>query len=90
MPFTYIVNSEVDSDVFRRGFLNFVAVANVVRTMRTMRILQIGPRPTAFWTMMFNEGELLAKFGIQVFPVTLDDVKTETLRVERQNSPGLQ
>ena len=90
VPFTYIVNSEVDSDVFRRGFLNFVAVANVVRAMRTMRILQIGPRPTAFWTMMFNEGELLEKFGIQVFPVTLDDVKTETLRVERQNSLGLQ
>lgn len=89
VPFTYVVNSAVDSAVFQRGFLNFVAVANVVRAMRNMRILQIGPRPTAFWTMMCNEGELLEKFGVQVFPITLDDLKKATLDMERKNSEQL-
>lgn len=90
VPFTYIVNSSVDSDVFQRGLKNFLAAANVVRAMKKMRILQIGPRPTAFWTMMFNEGELLEKFGIQVFPITLEELKSATLDIERQNSDALQ
>lgn len=89
VPFTYIVNSPVDSEVFHRGFTNFLAAANVVKAMKNMRILQIGPRPTAFWTMMCNEGELLEQFGVQVFPITLDELKQATLDVEESNSTAL-
>jgi hypothetical protein len=43
----------------------------VVRAFRKLRILQISTRPTGFWSVMVNENELLEKFGIQVYPVTL-------------------
>lgn len=83
VPFTYITNSRVDAPVFERGFTNFIAAANVVRQFRSLRILQIGPRPSSFWTMMCNEGELLEKFGIELHPITLIDIQRETKRIEQ-------
>ncbi len=47
VPFTYVTNSRVNDPVFERGFTNFIAAANVVRQMRNLRILQIGPRPAS-------------------------------------------
>jgi len=90
VPFTYIVNSEVDSLVFDRGFKNFLAAANVVKAVRSLRILQIAPRPAGFWTMICNEGELLEKFGIETYPVTLIDVQNLTLSIEKSDRPDLQ
>lgn len=78
VPFSYIVNSSIDSKVFKKGFDTFVRVCAVVKAFRNLKILQIAPRPSDFWTMIYNEGELLEKFGIEVFPVTLQDVKNKT------------
>ncbi|MCM3257768.1 L-fucose/L-arabinose isomerase family protein [Paenibacillus lautus] len=89
VPFTYVTNSRIDDPVFERGFTNFVAAANVVRSFRTLRILQIGPRPSSFWTMMCNEGELLERFGIEIHPITLVDIQRETKRIEKNGSPEL-
>jgi L-fucose isomerase-like protein len=86
VPFTYVTNSRVDDPVFERGFTNFVAAANVVRQFRSLRILQIGPRPASFWTMMCNEGELLERFGIEIHPITLVDIQRASQRVEKGNS----
>lgn len=90
VPFTYITNSRVDDPVFERGFKNFIAAANVVRQFRSLRILQIAPRPASFWSMMCNEGELLEKFGIEIHPITLEDIKRATKREEASNSEQLQ
>jgi L-fucose isomerase-like protein len=81
VPFTYVVNSTVSDQVFEKGYKNFVAVCSVVKAIGKLRILQIAPRPDAFWTVICNEGELLEKFGIQVFPVTMSDFVIE---VEKQ------
>lgn len=89
VPFTYITNSRVDDPVFERGFTNFAAAANVVKQFRSLRILQIGPRPSSFWTMMCNEGELLERFGIEIHPITLVDIQRETKRIENGNSSEL-
>lgn len=89
VPFTYITNSTVDDPVFERGFTNFIAAANVVKAFNSLRILQIGPRPTSFWTMMCNEGELLERFGIELHPITLEDIKRETKKVEKKDSDEL-
>lgn len=89
VPFTYVVNSRVDDTVFERGFTNFVAVANVVKEFKQLRILQIGPRPASFWTMMCNEGELLEKFGIQIHPITLEDIKRATKQAEKKDDQAL-
>ncbi|SDZ38439.1 L-fucose isomerase [Evansella caseinilytica] len=89
VPFTYITNSTVDSQVFERGFKNFVAAANVVKHFKRLRILQISTRPADFWSVMCNEGELLEKFGIQIFPMTLAEMKQRTLKVEKNDSAEL-
>lgn len=90
VPFTYVTNSRVDDPVFERGFTNFVAAANVVRQFRSLRILQIGPRPASFWTMICNEGELLERFGIEIHPITLVDIQRAAKRVEAASGPDLQ
>lgn len=74
IPFTYIPNCGVQDKKFKEGLLNFIAAANVVKEFRSARILQISTRPADFWTMMVNEGELLEKFGIQVFPISMTEL----------------
>ena len=59
---------------------DFLAVCNVVRTFRHIRILQIGPRPFDFWSTMCNEGELLEKFGVELSPVPLPELTAEVKR----------
>lgn len=71
VPFTYIVNSSLDDPVFERGFLNFLAAANVVKQFRGARIGQIGTRPRDFYSVIVNESELLERFGIQTIPLDL-------------------
>ncbi|WP_263706449.1 L-fucose/L-arabinose isomerase family protein [Shouchella tritolerans] len=89
VPFTYITNSTVDSKVFERGFKNFIGAANVVKQFKQLRILQISTRPSDFWSVICNEGELLEKFGIQIYPITLDEIKQTTLKVEEEGSAEL-
>jgi len=43
-----------------------VAAANVVKQFRSLRILQIAPRPASFWTMMCNEGETLVHHSVGI------------------------
>ena len=90
VPFTYITNSRVDDPVFERGFINFVGAAHAVKAFRELRILQIGPRPSSFWTMMCNEGELLERFGIELHPITLVDIERATRKIEKSQSPDLE
>jgi len=89
VPFTYVTNCRVDDPVFERGFTNFIAAANVVREFRRLRILQIGPRPASFWTVICNEGELLERFGIEIHPITLIDIRRATEKVEKGDSAEL-
>ncbi|KYG91132.1 L-fucose/L-arabinose isomerase family protein [Metasolibacillus sp. FSL H7-0170] len=89
VPFSYIVNSSVEDIVFERGFRTFIGAANVVKQFRSLRILQIGPRPTDFWSVICNEGELLEKFGVELHPITLEEIKRQTNKVEAQNPPEL-
>lgn len=85
VPFTYIVNSKPEDLVFERGFKNFVSTASVVKAMNNLRILQISTRPASFLTMMYDEGALLEKFGISMIPITLQDIKTATEKIEAEN-----
>ncbi len=80
VPFTYLTNCRLSDPVFERGIRDFLAVCNVVKTFRHIRILQIGPRPFDFWSTMCNEGELLEKFGIELSPVPLPELTEEVKR----------
>jgi len=89
VPFTYITNCRLDDPTFERGFKNFIATANVVKHFRSLRILQIAPRPSSFWTMICNEGELLEQFGIEIHPITLEDIKSATLKIDKKGGADL-
>ncbi len=90
VKFTYIPNCTLDDPIFARGFDTFLRAVSVVKAFGKLRILQIAPRPASFWTMMYNEGELLEKFGIQVFPITLKELEMRTLTVEEEGGKVLQ
>ena len=48
VPFTYMTNCRLNDPVFERGIKDFLAVCNVVKTFRSIRILQISTRPFDF------------------------------------------
>jgi len=90
VPFTYIVNSKVEDNVFVNGYNSFLGVCAVVKAFKKIRILQISTRPSDFWTMISNEGELLEKFGVQTFPITLPDVERGVKNLINENGPEFQ
>ncbi len=90
VPFTYIKNSEIDSAAFAQGVQDFIKVCNVVKTFNNTRILQVGPRPFDFWTVICNEGELLERFNIQLSPIPLPELMEEINRVKAENYPAVQ
>ena len=73
VPFTYIENCRVGDPQFAAGVSRFLRAAAVVKSMRAMRIGQVGVRVDFFWTTIGNESELLEKFGIQVLPFDMAD-----------------
>ena len=85
VPFSYLSNCHLEDPAFEQGIMTFLAVCNVVRTFRNIRILQIGPRPFDFWSTMCNEGELLERFNIQLAPVPLPELKQEVCRALEDN-----
>ncbi len=78
VPFTYVVNCRVEDPELDRGYRMFAGVCSVVKAFRNMKILQIDTRPAPFWTMMYNEGELLDRFGIKILPMAISDIVGET------------
>lgn len=86
VPFTYMTNCRLDDPVFEQGLKDFLAVCNVVRTFRHMRILQISTRPFEFWSTMCNEGELLERFNIQLAPVPMPELTDEMKRAKAEKT----
>ncbi len=86
VPFTYMTNCRVDDPVFKRGLFDFLAVCNVVKTFKTIRILQISTRPFDFWTTMCNEGELLEKYNVQLSPIPMPELTDEIKRVKTEKT----
>ena len=69
IPFSHLNCCEVDSDDFKEGFDSFVRVACMVKNFKGLRIGQVGARPAPFFSVIWNEGELMEKFGIKIIPV---------------------
>ena len=84
--FTYLTMCRIEDPSFAEGIYRFLACANIVKQVKQATILQISTRPSGFWTMMVNEGELLEKFDIRIHPVTLSDVKREMDRIKSEES----
>lgn len=86
VTFTYITNTEPSDPVFLSGYEKFIRVVHVVKTMKSIRVLQIGPRPDEFLSVMANESELMELFGIEVYPVSLPQLYREMDRCRAEES----
>ncbi len=84
VPFTYMTNCRLTDPEFERGVRDFLAVCNVVRVFRGIRILQIAPRPFDFWSTICNEGELLEKFNIQLAPIPMPELTGEVKKAKEE------
>ncbi len=86
VPFTYMTNCRLNDPVFERGLRDFLAVCNVVKTFKNIRILQISTRPFEFWSTMCNEGELLEKFNIQLSPIPMPELTAEMKKAKEERT----
>lgn len=69
IPFSHIPCCRVESEEFKEGFEQFVRVSCMVKNFTGMRIGQIGTRPVPFFSVIWNEGELMQKFGVKIIPI---------------------
>lgn len=66
VKFSYIENCDIDAPAFDKGIKQFFSVATMVRNFKDMTILQVGTRIKPFSSIMYNELELVEKFGVHV------------------------
>lgn len=66
VPFTYIENCTMESEIFKDGFEKFLSVVTMVKNFKNLNVVQVGTRLTPFKSVMFNELELTEKFGINM------------------------
>ena len=69
IPFSHLPCCRVESEEFKAGFDSFVRVACMVKNFTGLRIGQVGLRPTPFYSVIWNEGELMEKFGVKIIPI---------------------
>jgi len=89
VKFTYIENCHPTDKIFLDGLNNFCRTASVVKAFKSMRILKIGDRPDAFFSVMANEEEMLSKFGIEVFPLSVGRIAVEVNKLKEKGSKEL-
>lgn len=89
IKFTYIECCAIDDPIFDREFKKFVSVACMVKNFRNLRIAQVGMRPKPFCSVIFNEGELLQRFGIQVIPINLAVIIDKYKRILKERQEEL-
>lgn len=71
IPFMHIPCCRVEEDIFTEGFWRFARVACMVKNYTNLRVGQIGIRPAPFFSVIWNEGELMGKFGLRITPINM-------------------
>ena len=90
VPFSFIKTCAVDDPAFAEGLRRFASVSCMVKNFRGMRIAQVGMRPKPFCSVIFNEGELMEKFGLQIIPVNLAVIIDKYNKILAENDAELE
>jgi len=90
VKFTHIPTCRVEDESFKQGLEDFAAVTCMLKNWKNMRLCQLGNRPLAFTSMMFNEDELLEKFGIEVFPLSGAEAARRVEKIREERADELQ
>ena len=89
VPFTYLTNSWIGGEDFKNGMSKFIRVVNVVKSVKNLNVLQISTRPEPFCSVICNENELLEKFNVHLYPITLNDLILKMKEIEKSDSKDL-
>ena len=88
VTYSYIHNVPADSPVFRSGFERFVRAANAVKSLKGLKIAQIGQRPAPFMSVIASEAALMEKLGVEVVPLgvgtvlrRMDEIRKDGVRI---------
>lgn len=71
LPFSHIPCCRIESEEFKEGFDRFLRVSCMVKNFTGMRIGQVGTRPAPFFSVIWNEAELMGKFGVKIIPINM-------------------
>jgi len=85
IPFSYIENCHIEDKAFDKGFKQFLSVVCMVKNFYHLKIVQVGTRVKPFKSVMFNETELVEKFGINVIPVNMAEAVDRLNRIYTEN-----
>ncbi|MBR1759468.1 MAG: hypothetical protein IJ744_12215 [Lachnospiraceae bacterium] len=87
IPFSHLPSCRVESEEFAAGFDSFIRTACMVKNFKGLRIGQIGLRPGPFYSVIWNEGELLEKFGVKLIPLNMGVIKQKFEAVLEEYPP---
>ena len=87
IPFSHLPCCRVESEEFKSGFDSFVRVACMVKNFKGIRVGQIGLRPAPFYSVIWNEGDLIEKFGVKMIPINFALVEQRMKAVSAENPP---
>ena len=90
IPFSYIETCRVEDERLRLGLLKFFSVSCMVKNFTHMKIAQVGMRPAPFYSVIYNEGELIEKFGITVIPIKLAVILEKYNRILEERDEELE
>jgi len=89
IPFSHLPCCRVDSREFEEGFTSFLRVVCMVKNFRGMRIGQVGLRPAPFFSVIWNEGELMERFGVRIVPINLAVIEKRMQAVMEEDPPEI-
>ena len=90
VPFSYIENCWMDSPVLEEKLDIFVRAACVVKAVRDMKVLKLGPRPRDFLCVMTDEAGMIKELGIDLFPVDGTELVDEMNRIMKNQPERIQ
>ena len=90
VPFTYVENCPVESEVFAEGLEKFLSVACMVNNFKKLNVVQVGTRLNPFKSVMANELEVTEKFGINMNTVNMAVFAQKMNRIYEQEGEALQ
>ena len=83
IPFSHLPSCRVDSEEFKSGLDSFIRVACMVKRFKDLRIGQVGVRPTPFYSVIWNEGELMERFGVRITAINLATLQQKFHEAEK-------
>lgn len=85
VPFSHLPCCRIEEPEFKEGFDSFLRVTCMVKNFKGMRIGQVGCRPAPFYSVIWNEGELMEKFGVRIIPINFAIIEQRMKTAMQEN-----